>query len=55
VACAYPSAGHENRGDTIEAGEFLRLLKMRAPDEERLYAHGEKEVEEEIAKKTRQP
>jgi len=28
---------------------------MRAPDEERLYAHGEKELEEESDKKTLQP
>jgi len=41
--------------ERIHAGEFLRLLKELAPDEERLYAEGEKEVEEEIAKKTRQP
>jgi len=42
--------------ERIHAGEFLRLLKELAPDEERLYAEGQKEVEEEIAnKKTRQP
>ena len=39
--------------ERIHAGEFLRLLKERAPDEEELYAEGEKEVEEEIAKKSR--
>jgi len=39
--------------ERIHAGEFLRLLKELAPDEEALYAEGEKEVEEEIAKKSR--
>ena len=38
--------------ERIHAGECLRLLKELAPDEERLYTEGEKEVEEEIAKKT---
>ena len=31
-------------------GEFLRLLKALAPDEEKFYAEGAKEVEEEIEK-----
>jgi hypothetical protein len=35
------------------AGGFLRLLKELAPDEERRYAAGEKEVKGEIAKTTR--
>ena len=30
------------------AGEFLRLLKELAPDEEKFYREGAKEVEEEI-------
>jgi rubrerythrin len=36
--------------ERIHAGEFLRLLKELAPDEEKLYSEGEKEVEDEIAK-----
>ena len=32
------------------AGEFLRLLKELAPGEEKYYAEGAKEVEEEIKK-----
>ena len=32
------------------AGEFLRLLKELAPDEEKYYAEGAEEVEEEIEK-----
>jgi hypothetical protein len=35
------------------AGEFLRLLKEGAPDEERLYAAGERAVGEVIAKNKR--
>ena len=31
-------------------GEFLRLLRELAPDEEKFYAHGAKEVEEQIRK-----
>jgi hypothetical protein len=31
-------------------GEFLRLLYELAPDEEKLYAKGAKEVEDEIKK-----
>lgn len=34
--------------ERIHAGEFLRLLKELAPDEEEFYAEGAKEVEEEI-------
>ncbi len=37
--------------ELVHAGEFLRLLKELAPDEERFYAEGAREVEEEIAKK----
>jgi rubrerythrin len=36
--------------ERVHAGEFLRLLKQLAPDEERFYAEGAKEVEEEIEK-----
>jgi rubrerythrin len=36
--------------ERVHAGEFLRLLKELAPDEERLYAEGAEEVEEEIEK-----
>jgi len=32
------------------AGEFLRLLRELAPDEEKFYARGAKEVEEQIEK-----
>jgi len=34
--------------ERIHAGEFLRLLKELAPDEEKFYREGAKEVEEEI-------
>jgi rubrerythrin len=34
--------------ERVHAGEFLRLLKHLAPDEEQLYAEGAKEVEEMI-------
>ena len=37
--------------ERVHAGEFLRLLKELAPDEEKFYAEGAKEVEEEIKKK----
>lgn len=37
--------------ERVHAGEFLRLLKELAPDEERFYAEGAREVEAEIAKK----
>jgi hypothetical protein len=34
----------------VHAGEFLRLLRQLAPDEEKFYGEGAKEVEEEIGK-----
>ncbi len=37
--------------ERIHAGEFLRLLKELAPDEQRFYDEGKDEVEEEIKKK----
>jgi len=36
--------------ERVHAGEFLRLLHELAPDEEKFYAEGAAEVEEEIAK-----
>ena len=36
--------------ERVHAGEFLRLLKHLAPDEEKFYAEGAEEVEEEMAK-----
>jgi rubrerythrin len=36
--------------ERVHAGEFLRLLHELAPDEEKFYANGAKEVEEEIKK-----
>jgi rubrerythrin len=36
--------------ERIHVGEFLRLLKELAPDEEKFYAEGAAEVEQEIAK-----
>jgi rubrerythrin len=36
--------------ERVHAGEFLRLLKELAPDEEKFYDEGKKEVEEEIEK-----
>ena len=36
--------------ERIHAGEFLRLLKELDPDEEKFYAEGAEEVEEEIEK-----
>ncbi len=36
--------------ERVHAGEFLRLLKELDPDEEKLYAEGAEEVEEEIEK-----
>jgi rubrerythrin len=36
--------------ERVHAGEFLRLLKELAPDEEKFYAEGAKEVEDEIKK-----
>jgi hypothetical protein len=32
----------------VHAGEFLRLLKELIPEEEKFYAEGTREVEEEI-------
>ncbi len=36
--------------ERVHAGEFLRLLKQLAPDEEKFYEEGVREVEEEIRK-----
>lgn len=36
--------------ERVHAGEFLRLLKELSPDEEKFYAEGAEEVEEEIEK-----
>lgn len=36
--------------ERVHAGEFLRLLRELAPDEEKFYTEGAEEVEEEIAK-----
>jgi len=36
--------------ERVHAGEFLRLLKELSPEEEKFYAKGAKEVEEEISK-----
>ena len=36
--------------ERVHIGEFLRLLRELAPDEEKFYAKGAKEVEEEIKK-----
>jgi rubrerythrin len=36
--------------ERVHAGEFLRLLKELAPDEEKFYKEGAEEVEEEIEK-----
>ena len=36
--------------ERVHAGEFLRLLKELAPDENKFYAEGAQEVEEEIKK-----
>jgi len=37
--------------EIVHAGEFLRLLKELAPDEQKLYDKGAKEVEAKIKKK----
>ncbi|MBN1621812.1 MAG: hypothetical protein JW871_04395 [Endomicrobiales bacterium] len=37
--------------ERVHAGEFLRLLKEIAPDEQSFYEKGAEEVEEEINKK----
>lgn len=36
--------------ERVHAGEFLRLLRELAPDEEKFYAEGYEEVKEEIEK-----
>ncbi|MBN2376333.1 MAG: hypothetical protein JXD22_08025 [Sedimentisphaerales bacterium] len=36
--------------ERVHAGEFLRLLKELAPDEQKFYDEGAQEVEEEIEK-----
>ena len=36
--------------ERVHAGEFIRLLKELAPDEQKFYDAGAKEVEEEIKK-----
>ena len=36
--------------ERVHAGEFLRLLRELAPDEEKFYAEGTAEVEDEIQK-----
>ena len=36
--------------ERVHAGEFLRLLKELAPDEEKFYDEGAKEVEQQIEK-----
>jgi len=36
--------------ERVHAGEFLRLLRELAPDEDKFYAEGAAEVEEEIEK-----
>jgi len=35
--------------ERVHAGEFLRLLKHLAPEEEKLYSEGAQEVEEEMS------
>ena len=37
--------------ERVHAGEFLRLLRYLAPDEEKFYAEGAEEVEEFMEKK----
>jgi hypothetical protein len=39
--------------ERVHAGEFLRLLRELAPDEEKFYSEGAEEVEEEIGKAQR--
>ena len=36
--------------ERVHAGEFMRLLKQLAPDEEKFYTKGAEEVEDEIKK-----
>ncbi|NLM45568.1 MAG: rubrerythrin [Firmicutes bacterium] len=40
--------------ERVHAGEFLRLLKELEPEEEKFYAEGAEEVEEEIEKLKKQ-
>lgn len=37
--------------ERVHAGEFLRLLKALEPEEEKFYAEGAEEVEEEMRKR----
>ena len=48
----FRGAGQKDIADEerVHAGEFLRLLHELAPDEEKFYAEGAEEVEEEIEK-----
>ncbi|MGD0707125.1 MAG: ferritin family protein [Anaerolineaceae bacterium] len=39
--------------ELVHAGEFLRLLRELAPNEEKFYTQGAKEVEKELKKKTK--
>jgi len=39
--------------ERVHAGEFLRLLKQLAPDEEKFYKEGAKEVEQEMKEITK--
>ena len=41
--------------EIVHAGEFLTLLKHLAPEEEKFYADGAKEVEEIVEKLGKQP
>ncbi len=45
--------GEKGAYERVHAGEFLRLLKEMAPDEDKFYKKGYKEVEGEIRKKKR--
>lgn len=47
VAAVLEDIANEER---VHAGEFLRLLKELAPEEDKYYAEGAGEVEEEIEK-----
>jgi len=39
--------------ELVHAGEFLRLLRELAPNEEKFYTQGAKEAEKELKKKTK--
>ncbi len=41
--------------EVVHAGEFLKLLKELAPDEQALYDEGQEEVEEKMAELTKKP